>query len=399
MVGIFLNTLARLPFRSTLHGALVLLTLSAMALPALATTSRINSLGGNGDFFEDDANVLRWFGSLVDYPDQVVLESGNFNIPDGYWEFPSQKRSGPGLGAHYALGSEGRLGTAAIFYHDHDNRSTTLHPSGLRNNLSLIYALDLGPLTGSLAYRYGTWEVGQSGETDNHSADTFGAGLRMDMGESAYLDLAGEYRSTSHQGPDLSTSDSSNSESIYSLRGRAFIALGERTAFIPLFEFFNEDRMHPQDTPSHPTRLDHQMFRFGFGLNYFPDTDHLLLFNIEYVDGQRKYMTIRPELQGTWTALNMRAGFESRMLSWLTTRGSLGFVDFASNTDWVDFQDPSDLMNLDGPILRVNLGFAFHLGPADLDFSFGERYPEARFEGRPFEPRKHWLSATARYLF
>ncbi len=380
-------------------GTLFLTVLFTFPTLSLATISRINSLGGNGDFFEDDGNIQRWYGSLVDYPDQVVLESGNFNIPDGYWEFPWRKRSGPTIGAHFALGSDSRWGTGALFLSDHDNGHLTLHPSGLRNNISLFYALDLGPVAAALAYRHGTWEVGSSGDTDTHSADTFGAGLRMDLGTTAYLDLSGDLRSTSNHGSDYSTSDISNAESIYSLRGRAFIGLGPRTALVPVAEIFHEERLHPLLAPENPRQLDNQLVRFGIGVNHFPDTDHLLLLSLEYVDGRKKTCSSTSQLMETWTAWDLRAGFESRFVSWLTTRGSLGYIDFNSEKNWVDFQDPSNLMNLDGPILRVNLGASIHLGPADLDLSFGERYPLPHFQGQQFEPRKNWLNATVRLLF
>ncbi len=95
----------------------------------------------------------------------------------------------------------------------------------------------------------------------------------------------------------------------------------------------------------------------------------------------------------------MRAGFETRVLSWLTTRGSIGFVSHDIDTPIETHIDPWQWLNLDDSQLRVNLGVAFHMGPADLDLHFGERYPEGVFLGQPFEPQKHWLSATARWLF
>ncbi len=67
--------------------------------------------------------------------------------------------------------------------------------------------------------------------------------------------------------------------------------------------------------------------------------------------------------------------------------------------DWQAQFDPYDLVTGEDPILRLNLGAAFHLGPADLDLAFGERYPEVRYLGQVDLPSKHWLSATARLLF
>ncbi len=378
--------------------AMASIFLCTMAQPGLATISRVGSLGGCGDYFEDDSNVLHWYGSLADYPDQVVLESGNFNIPDGYWQAAGWKRSGPGFGAHMALGQEGRLGTAAFFYHDRDEASSSaISHDQLRDNLNFLYSLDLGPLTAGVSYGYGSHDIEIFNSTSNLSVHTFGAGLRMDLSSSAYLDLAGEIRDINedrHWDPNFQGTSPNN---FYSYRGRAFVALGQRMALVPLVEIIHEDRQQPYfSTAVHNNSLQ----RYGIGLNYFPDTDHLLLFNAEYVDGGRAFRTSgNTTLTDDWTALILKAGFESRMLSWLTTRGSLGFVDYKLVTELnSEITYPSE-SNLEDPILSINLGASIHLGPADLDLSFSDRFPEARFMARDLIERQHWLSMTARFLF
>ncbi len=376
---------------------------SAMAVAILvfwvsaapATTSRINSLGGSGDYFEDDANVLRWYGSLADYPDQVMVESGNFNIPDGYWLTSSQKVSGPGIGVHYALGQDSRFGTVAIFYHDHnDDRSFSLAPEGLRNNLSFLYAFDLGPLTAAAFFGHGSRKM-ETAEID-YSANTVGIGTRMDLSESAYLDLVWESQFTNLQSSSFSDAGGSNSESNFNLRGRAFIALGQRSAIVPVAEVIHEDRLRPFPVP---VLLENHLTRLGCGLNYFPDTDHLLLLNAEYVDGRRKTTFSDSHGEDSWTAWSLKAGFESRVLSWLTTRGSIGFVDYQLDSVLDAGRKILSSPDPESPALMVNLGFSIHLGPGDLDFGFGEKYPEPIYIGEHSAPQKPWLSATARFLF
>jgi len=167
-------------------------------------------------------------------------------------------------------------------------------------------------------------------------------------------------------------------------------------ALVPMMEFIHEDlRQAFAASGIHHNRLQ----RYGIGLNYFPDTDHLLLFNAEYVDGSENLQISDMSLTKDWTALILKVGFETRVLSWLTTRGSVGFVDYDVNTDL----EGGLLMPYNGfledPIFRVNLGASIHLGPADLDFAFGERYPESRFLAEDLIYHKHWLSITARLLF
>lgn len=378
------------------RAALVAITLVLMSGPSLATTSRINSLGGNGDYFEDDANVGRWSGSLVDFPNQVFLESGNFNLSDGYWQYPDHKSSGPGFGVQWGLGAENRQGTVAFSYHDQgEDRNPFLVTNNLRENINLMYGRTFGPVSATLSYGHGAWKVQETESVVDHSANTYGAGARIDLGEKAYLDVAIDWRTTSNQAPPSNAPDSADEEKIYSLRGRGFVALGARTVLVPQLEYIREDRVRPNSGQNTPLRLDGELFRLGLGLNYFPDTDHFLFLGADYLDGSRDLEFYSEN----WTATTLRAGFETRVLSWLTTRGSLGFVAHDIDTPIESYIDPWHWLNLDDSQLRVNLGVAFHMGPADLDLAFGERYPERIFLGQPFEPQKNWLSATARWLF
>ena len=365
---------------------------------AWATISRINSLGGNGDFIEDDANVRRWFGSLSDYPDQAVMESGNFNIDDGYWQTSSQKVSGPGIGIHYGLGQNNKWGTIALSFHDHnDDGKFSMTPERLRNNFEAIYAYDFGLLTAAAFLGHGNRNYEQVGVEIDYSANNVGLGARINMSDSAYLDIAWESQYTNLQNSSFTDGEGSDSESNDNLRARAFIALGKNSALVPMAEVIHEDRLQPFIVPVH---LENRLSHIGCGFNYFPDTDHLFLISTEYIDGQRKNYISESYAERNWSVWSIKAGFESRILSWLTTRGSLsGHFDHqyhqVLNTGSETFNIPAP----EDPSLRINLGLSVHLGAADLDINFGEQYPERVYLGTQPDPRKPWLSATARLFF
>ncbi len=367
-------------------------------LTAQATISRVNSLGGNGDFFEDDSNVLRWYGSLVDYPNQAVLESGNFNIQDGYWQTPASKLSGPGFGVHYALGQSGQYGNLALFYRDHnDDRNFSMISEELRNNVQLIYALNLGPLTAAAFWGHGSRDLNIANTEFEYSANNVGLGARLDLNENVYLDLAWESQFTSLQNSSFPETDEPESESNYNLRGRAFIALGDHTALVPMAEILHEDRLHPFISP---INLENRLTRLGCGLNYYPDTDHLLILSTEYVDGRQRTIYTNYYFEKNYSTWTCQAGFESRMLSWLTARGSVsGTLDHQFEDVFFDGDQLNELPPPSDPTMRVNLGFSLHLGPGDLDMNFGEQYPESVYVGQQPEPQKPWLSFTARLFF
>jgi len=358
------------------------------ALPAQATTARIHALGGDGDLFEDAAGITRWYGSLADYPDHLVLDSGSFNIPDGYWMFASEKINGPAAGLVRHLDEAGRWGTVGLFWRDLDtDHDLFLENNRLRENLQALYGRRLGPVDATLSYGHGNWRVHDGAEVRDYSAHTFGLGARLDLSTTAYLDVAWDLRRTSRR--------DEGDESIHNLRGRAFVGVTERTILVPLAEWIREERVHPFSAVIDPQPADHRLTRLGVGLNFLPDTDHLLLLGLLYEDGRRHYAGYHE----AWDAWLLRSGFESRISSWLTVRGGLTYTHHDVRTDLPPIQDPWQWLNQGDPILRVNLGAAVHLGPADLDMAFGERYPRRAFLGRTFEPQKHWLSASLRWLY
>lgn len=376
---------------------MVVIFILCTAPQATATISRVSSLGGGGDFFEDDSNVLRWYGSLGDYPDQVVVESGNFTILDGYWHSSRHRFSGPGAGVHKALGQGARFGTAAFYYHGQDeDRTTAIQRDHLRGNLSFLYALDLGGVSAAVTYRHGSLITEIYDSTTELSIDTFGTGVRVDLGPAAYLDLAGEIRRVHEDrswDPDF-VEISNNG--LLAFRARAFVGLGPRMALVPLVEIIDEDRQAGfQERRTH----NHNLWRLGLGWNYFPNTDHLLLFSAEYSDFNNDFNSSNTTISENLSTLIIKIGFESRMLSWLTTRGSLGFVNHNMEYELNSAPYQSVDWEYEDPVLRVNLGASIHFGPLDLDFAFWEKPPETHF--MPTDPASsdRWNSITARLLF
>ena len=73
----------------------------ALAAPAFATTARVNSLAGTGDYMNDDSNMFRWYGVLPSYANLVMMEVGS-------WDGNVDHR---GIGVTHACGDEGKWGT------------------------------------------------------------------------------------------------------------------------------------------------------------------------------------------------------------------------------------------------------------------------------------------------
>ena len=110
-----------------------------VATTAGATTSRITAMGEGSAFYEDDGNTMRWYGSLVDYPDLVTFESGHFTTGNGYKGSNGQTLSGPGVAGHLKLDDTGTWGTGAVTYHTRgdDADPGSLHRGYLGDHLTL----------------------------------------------------------------------------------------------------------------------------------------------------------------------------------------------------------------------------------------------------------------------
>lgn len=395
-------------------------------LPAGATSVRITSLGGTGDYFEDDGNVLRWYGSLIDYPDRLIIQSGRFDLSDGYHSDWGQNHSGPGTGIHAAFDQSGRWGTGAMYFHGQslDSDPGTMTDDNLEGSITLLYARSLGFGDGSLYIRHTSDQVAitiaQWPETYVYSLEQsrtdLGGGLRMDLSESAYLDVSGEIRRTSHHhirsgSTELDDTGELVSWNNWGLRTRAFVRLSERLVLVPLAEYLREDHANGSLWSTPPYNQDGHLWRVGTGLNFFSDTDHMLLASVDYQDGQLDNATLTawddPELR--WgedrQVLAFVLGFEARLKSWLSFRAASGYQHYKIDR----YESPSnvaagplEVIDNDSDHIPMSLGLGFHLQDIDLDLTLTDRQPLplANFLYDPDQlDQSTWLSLAMRYLF
>ena len=386
----------------------------------LASSARIGSLGGSGGFFEDHRNVLRWCGSLGDYPDLAIIETGHFDLTNGYDDDWGKAVSGPGGGVHARFDQAGRWGTGGLYFHGRadDSDPGSLHRGYLGGSVTALYAREIAGVSAGLMFRH-TADTGYQSTTDpgapaeytyERSRDDIGLGARLDISPRAYLDLAGDIR---HIGDRAYGYDPTNldwdtgdldSWNNYGLRARAFIGLNDRLALTPLAEYIHEDFTgtsfvemalvnETSDNKGH-------MIRVGAGLNFFVDADNFLLFTTEYLAGKNDH-TIR-DLDGAtnlfwqedYSVLLMRLAFETRLAHWITVRASTGY-------EHVDNQ--GDLPNPPTEEhIPLGLGVGLHVGSLVLDLALTDREPQgvSRYSATlAAVDSSTWLSVTLSYGF
>lgn len=389
--------------------------LCLLATSAFATSARVNALGGGGAFLEDDDNLQRWYGSLVDYPDRVILDSGHFSINYGYHaEGSDQRLSGPWGLAAVGLDRWKIPGVLSIGLYGagDDADSGGLYRDALRTTWAVMYGVDIKGVAATLIYRSGS---DNRSETDglatwtwDRSRHDLGLGFRFDLSDGAYLDVAGEFRAADEDialsplpidpPPAISTPSHSLFDS-WNLRARAFIRLGESTALVPVVEVFRDDRPAFVVSPFHQRHIDGRDLMLGAGLNWYPDPDHLLVLSANYSGGEVDdiYYGLDPGqpaiIHAEWNALRARLALESVFLSWVTVRTGLVY-DLRSET----------LHGVDETFAGLNLagGVALHAGDWDFDLSVNDGEPRA-FSGYlgPYNRSSYgtWLQMSLRRQF
>ena len=414
----------KFPPRSTRVAHLLFLTAAVALLirPAdgLASAARINSLGGSGGFFEDYRNVLRWCGSLGDYPDLAIIETGHFDLTNGYDDDWGKTVSGPGGGVHARFDQAGRWGTGGLYFHGRadDSDPGSLHRSYLGGSVTALYAREIAGVSAGVMFRHTADTANQSVSSSElriennfeRSRDDIGLGARLDISSQAYLDLAGDIRHIQDRAygynPTNLDWDTGNLDSWnnYGLRARAFIGLNDRLALTPLAEYIQEDfagtSLIGAGLAQETSDNNGHMFRFGAGLNFFVDADNLLLFSTEYLDGKNDH-TIRDLdgatsqfLQEDYSVLLMRLAFETRLTHWITVRASTGY-------EHVDNQ--GDLPNPPTEEhIPLGLGAGLHVGSLVVDLALTDREPQgiSRYSATlPAVDSSTWLSITLNYGF
>ncbi len=366
---------------------IVFVAVVALASDAAASSSRVLSMGGAGDFLEDADNVLLWYGSLASYPDLVLLELGD------YVEDPGDTRNArqQGGGAHFGLDSDRRWGVAAAYLHgdDQDDPSRPLMRfawgrswGGIQAGAAVRYRSDLEELALDGWFPY-------SREREDI---TLGAGLRVDLDDEFYLDLAGDltWNERRFVRNNEILADEDFSADTFGLRLRCFRALSERVVLVPAISHGRET--HAEfglfgETDDDAYDLDRQSTTAGLGLNIFPDPDVMLVVSAAWTDREldvgsprRDATTLRSRSEDI-TLHELRIGLETRPRSWLSVRAGVRQItydqkvrDALRNTvdsDFEAFQHDADT------VFDLTIGLGLHLGDFDADLVFNDDAPFA----------------------
>ena len=386
-----------------LLAALIIITASAHA-----TTTRVRSLGGQSDYLEDDSGVLRWYGSLVDYPQLATIDLGDWSHDTGDIEHAAG-------GLHYQFDEAGKWGTAATYFGDDLPEPD---PGGW---FRLLWARRFGKVSLGATFRGTSHSAASSGppehflQGESQFIHDLGLGARWDLSDRLYADLAAEIREGEIDYYDaehgITVEDDGGFDS-YGLRGRLFHGLNKNAAAIYRLEWYRDRRAVTDPTMNDLVDLDARTFKVGLGFNILPDPDNLVLASVDYDRREEDRRARHPffadwtEAYRLWWRLDMRVGVESRLLPWLTLRAAASYrrtVDELALT--YTWPDDYAVRSYDYKIdvrTPVVVGVGLHFGSFDADLAINDSAlydPNAGSARRDVGEDDTFTSLTLRYAF
>jgi hypothetical protein len=360
---------------------LALLVVGLCAPLALATTSRVQALAGASSYINDDSDIFRWYGTLPSYSKMVMAEAGDLRADDMY----------QALGFTHNWGEDHWLGTWGIFllrnsiedgsfYLFNPLPTLGLGSAGPSTKYAIAWGKDLGALSlGVMFTRSDIMEKFPGGDEEDLSFTTMGAGVRWDVNDKTYGDLAVTLAMAG--GDTLGGFDNNMS---YNLEGRFFWELNDNATLVP-FAHYSAADFALADVPASSGDKWHDIM-VGASLNFDVNTNNMLVFA-----GEAEFYHWEPSKTATGDQQELSAtaiprfyiALESDITSWFTARvgatktmakikakNSAGDeVIFTNLENWASFEEVS------ADDFAWFLGGGFHVGEWDVDAVFDPSIP------------------------
>jgi hypothetical protein len=358
----------------------------ALAIPAFATTARVNSLAGTGDYMNDDSNMFRWYGVLPSYANLVMMEVGT-------WDGSVEHR---GIGVTHACGEEGKWGTWGLWLlEDHVSDDSFFMNSPVwyaaigYNDVGVSYpsnkiALAWGKEFEAMSFGINFTRSDMSIENEtvdpvartDWSFTTVGAGIRADIGDDAYTDLA---VTIGFGGYDVegAVANSLDKKMALDFAARIFYEWKDNVTFVPVIDYMQYE--YALETAVEPHGDKVRAFFGGGAMNMDVNTNNMLIVGaqIEYVNWEYSAPGDAVDEFKMWTLPRFFIALESNVKPWLTARvGAWKALDKVTDT-FGDASDPPVAQDVitTGADFDWFLGLGFHVAEFDIDCELGEDAP------------------------
>ncbi|MEE9271110.1 MAG: hypothetical protein V3V49_12715 [Candidatus Krumholzibacteria bacterium] len=369
-----------------------------LASAAFATTSRVQALAGTSNYINDDSNIFRWYGTLPSYANLVMAEAGNGTSQGGDSAVNADDQA---LGFTYSWGEDSPLGTWGIFLLTNsldDGSFFAFNPlitlgvlagggaagfTGLVETPTTKFVLAWGNELEQFSYginftrsdaEFENTDPLAPPELETLSFTTFGGGVRADLGENAYLDVAVTYGKAGGETTPAGL-DVFDTSTAFDIAGRIFFEWRDDITMVPFvgFQTFEYSPNLPVP-PATSTGIQGTDFTLGISFNMDVNTSNMLIFATEFESA-----TVEPAnvVAGDLSKADATVlpkfflAVESDINSWLTTR--VGATKTMVKIEVTDVLGNTTTET--GNPLRINpvtefewfLGAGFHMGDWDVD--------------------------------
>ena len=365
----------------------------AMASVASATTSRVIALANAAPYMNDDSDIFRWYGTISSYNDMVMAElgqaSGGFSGDvTADWQ---------ALGFTKSMGKDNRFGILGVFllFDSLDDmsffaNSMFLNAVGENNPIGTLTfeGTNVMPTTkfvfswgneieDVLSYGFMFTRSDASIETTADGTNdinflTLGGGIRGDIGDKTYYDVALTYGTAG--GDTLGGFDKGTA---FDLGARAFYEYRDDLTLVPYFDWNTFEYAYTDIAAT--TGIKVSDVTLGLSLNWNVNSNNLLLFATEL-----EWLNIKPskvaagDLEETKITVlpKFYMALETDITSWLTTR--VGAAKWMQKVE--DIETNGDITTETGPSFpggdfEWSLGLGFHVGEWDLDAVLSHEAP------------------------
>lgn len=384
---------------------LLALVMVAIAMPALASETRIRTLGPMvAPFIEDDANVFTWYATLPSYANLVTMTAGYEDVyiygSDRGWynDYIYAK-----FGLTYGLGEDNAWGVLGLWWEE-----TTLGPvfghetwgpfgygtaqfdEWVYNKWNVMWGYQLEGLSFGLYFNRadnGEYYEGDE-EGEMHEAyTTLGLGVRFDIGEDMYADLAFDYTMVNwtFQEPIPDAPEiTEDANSMMGFRGRLFYEWTDMITWVPYINYRMGDFSIKSSEDDYYGDFDCWGFKgfhfdLGIGANIHVNDETMLIIAIEpYGIAKAEPSECGTEAgdQSVKATLfpGMAFGFESDVKDWLTFRAGCDKVFVKWVEEWEGEGDSVEYKWTGAPF-NWYLGVGFHVGDFDIDAMVNKEVP------------------------
>ena len=389
---------------------LVLAVAIMFASPAMATKSRLTAMGGVDNYIEDDYNIFNWPATLPSYANILTIEL----INDDYyhWSFaPSPSQGdyndagwyGNSVSAMFGLikglGEDNQYGALGLFLMEvapglnpwsdeieglWDDAALFSWP--VYNKFTLMYGYAMDGLSFGLGFSRsdeGATEEWEGFDGEIHWAyTTLSAGVRFDIGDKAYGDVAFDYSMASYTEKPTSWGEiSEDANSMYGIKARVFYDWNDYLTIIPYFGL----KMWNFSLQADSTGYFDECYGskglsidFGIGTDWTVNDENTIIVAIE----PYSYTKLEPseceagyEIQGTMTTIpRFLLALESEITDWLTLR--TGCIKELNKIEMKSaYEDSEYKMTYTEACFDWFFGFGFDIADFEFDCVVHEQVP------------------------